>query len=53
MGNGNRFRLSGFANRGQQDRYESSRSNLAGFALGAAYILTLFKLYKFLGPKVL
>ncbi|MGE7904141.1 phosphatase PAP2 family protein [Peribacillus sp. NPDC094092] len=26
---------------------------LAGFALGAAYILTLFKLYKFLGPKVL
>ncbi|MFE5427601.1 phosphatase PAP2 family protein [Peribacillus simplex] len=26
---------------------------LAGFALGAAYILTLFKLYEFLGPKVL
>lgn len=26
---------------------------LAGFALGTAYILTLFKLYKFLGPKVL
>ncbi|MBT2669558.1 phosphatase PAP2 family protein [Streptomyces sp. ISL-14] len=26
---------------------------LAGFALGAAYILTLFKLYEFLRPKVL
>ncbi|MET1177517.1 phosphatase PAP2 family protein [Peribacillus simplex] len=26
---------------------------LAGFALGAAYILTLFNLYKYLGPKVL
>lgn len=53
MGNGNWFRLSGPADRVSRIvmKVHFPTDILAGFALGAAYNLILFKLYKFLGSR--